>query len=156
MQRPGVQNDGKIIYLDTNVFIYLIESPVAKYQMLFKIMQFVEQGTIRAVTSDLTFGELLVKPYAQDTALANTYFELLNNSPVLKLAPIDREIIIHAARLRSLKKGLKLPDAIHLATAERSGCDAILTNDRDLIPRDPMIRVGVSDAEISSFLEVNL
>ena len=153
MQSPNVQSDGKIIYLDSNIFIYLVESPVTKYQMLFRLMQLVEQGSIRAITSDLTFGELLVKPYAQDAALADTYFNLLNNSPVLKLLPVDREIIIHAARLRSLKKGLKLPDAIHLATAERAGCDAIITNDYDLIPRGPMIRVGVSDSDISAFLE---
>lgn len=146
----------KIVYLDSNIFIYLIESPVSKYPMLFKFMQLVEQGTISAVTSDLTFGELLVKPYAEDAALADAYFELLNNSPVLKLAPVDREIIILAARLRSLRRGLKLPDAIHLATAEHYGCDAFMTNDRDVNPRNPMIRLGVSDTDISTFIEGHL
>lgn len=121
--------------------------------MLFRLMQLVEQGAVRAVTSDLTFGELLVKPFAQDQGLANTYFEILSTSSVLELCQVSREIIIDAARLRSLKKGLKLPDAIHIATAEHSSCDAIITNDQDMVPRDPMIRVGVSDAEISAFIE---
>lgn len=156
MQNINAPRDGKIIYLDSNVFIYLIESPVAKYPLLFKFMQLVEQGSISAVTSDLTFGELLVKPYAEDAALANTYFELSSNSHVLKLAPVNREIILHAARLRSLKKGLKLPDAIHLATAEHAGCDAVLTNDRDLVPRAPMIRLGITDEELSAFIEERL
>ena len=121
--------------------------------MLFRLMQLVEQGAVRAVTSDLTFGELLVKPFAQDQDLAKTYFEILSTSSVLELCQVSREIIIDAARLRSLKKGLKLPDAIHIATAEHSGCDAIVTNDQDMVPRDPMIRVGVSDTEISAFIE---
>ena len=121
--------------------------------MLFRLMQLVEQGAVRAVTSDLTFGELLVKPFAQDQGLANAYFEILSASSVLELCQVSREIIIDAARLRSIRKGLKLPDAIHIATAEYAGCDAIVTNDQDMIPRDPMIRVGVSDAEISAFIE---
>ena len=124
--------------------------------MLFRLMQLVEQGVFRAITSDLTFGELLVKPYAEDMALAHTYIDLLSNPSAITLAPVERDIILHAARLRSLKKGLKLPDAIHLATAKKYNCSAIITNDGDIVPRHPMIRVGVSDAEISAFLEGTL
>ncbi|NJO66954.1 MAG: type II toxin-antitoxin system VapC family toxin [Leptolyngbyaceae cyanobacterium RM1_405_57] len=42
--------------------------------------------------------------------------------------PILRELLIDAAQVRA-DTGLKLPDAIHVATAVRSQCTTFLTND---------------------------
>lgn len=47
------------------------------------------------------------------------------------LAPITQAILIEAAEIRAATD-LKLPDAIHVATAMALGCDALLTNDRSL------------------------
>lgn len=41
---------------------------------------------------------------------------------------VDRDILITAARLRA-EQGLKLPDAIHAATAQLTHCERWLTND---------------------------
>jgi len=47
------------------------------------------------------------------------------------MRPVDRSVLIDAARLRG-RTGLRLPDAIHASTALASGCDTFLTNDRRL------------------------
>lgn len=51
---------------------------------------------------------------------------------VNELIPISRESLEKAADLRAKYSWLKTPDAIHLAAAIESGCDAFLTNDRRL------------------------
>jgi len=43
--------------------------------------------------------------------------------------PIRRELLIDAAQLRATTK-LKLPDALHAATALASQCTTFLTNDQ--------------------------
>ena len=49
-------------------------------------------------------------------------------TPALEVIPINRDILEDAAQWRATSK-LKLPDAIHLATALHRQCDSFLTND---------------------------
>ena len=49
----------------------------------------------------------------------------------LAMVPVSRTILIDAARLRA-NSGLRLPDAIHVATAVAAGCPIFLSNDRRL------------------------
>jgi predicted nucleic acid-binding protein len=140
------------IYLDTNVFIALIESPPERYPSLFNLMK--NAGDVfQAFTGEITFGELLVKPYSENEALAQTYMELLTTASRLHVAPIDRGIFIRAAQLRSQRKGLKLPDAVHIATAEHLGCGIFLSQDKAIVPNAPMTRIGLAGAELDSLIE---
>jgi len=50
----------------------------------------------------------------------------------LQVVPVSREILVSAAQTRSQNLCLKLPDAIHFATAKDRGCQVFLTNDRRL------------------------
>ncbi len=47
-----------------------------------------------------------------------------------QIVPVDAELAMLAARLRAAH-GLRLPDAIHAATAICAGCAALLTHDRN-------------------------
>jgi predicted nucleic acid-binding protein len=53
---------------------------------------------------------------------------VLRSSSTLQVVPITREVLVTAARLRA-EQGLKLPDAIHAATAQLTNCQQFLTND---------------------------
>jgi predicted nucleic acid-binding protein len=52
--------------------------------------------------------------------------------------PIDRSILVDAAHYRA-RLGIKLPDAIHVATAVAAGCEIFLSNDRKIITPAGMV-----------------
>ena len=82
------------------------------------------------MTSEITLAECLVKPFADKNIPAiEIYISLLGEQPSLPVIPISRMILLSAARLRAETR-LKLPDAIHVATAKWAGCTAFITNDR--------------------------
>lgn len=93
------------------------------------LLQALDDAQIVAVTSELTLAEALIKPLKdQNQPEQQAYREFLTSTSVLQVVPISKEILEEAARLRATTK-LKLPDAIHLATATLNGCDCFLTND---------------------------
>ena len=105
---------GDRIYFDVNVWIYGLEGYPDFVADLTALFQTIEQGRLTAVTSELSLAEALVKPMKDQN---------------VEILPVDRNILIKAAQLRTQNK-LKLPDAIHLATAIASNCSTFLTNDQ--------------------------
>ena len=122
--------NGTSLYLDTNVFVYACEGFPEFADILRELFEAIDAGNITAVTSELTLAELLVKPFMDgDTHRQEVYRDTIRNSDLLSVHPVSRDILIEAARLRSISP-LRLPDAIHVATACSAGCNAFLTNDR--------------------------
>ena len=90
-------------------------------------------GQVRGVASTLVLAELLVLPFAKgDRVTVDRYVRRLSTFPNLRLVAPDVAICRTAARLRAERRALRLPDAIHLATAIESKASAFVTNDRDL------------------------
>jgi predicted nucleic acid-binding protein len=120
------------VYLDTNVFIYAVEA-VAEYgTAIGELFRLIDAGTISAVTSELALAEVLAKPFeAGRHDVAEIYQEMLAPSAWLSIWPVERAILIEAARLRP-QLTLRLPDAIHVATAVAAGCPALISNDHRL------------------------
>ncbi len=120
---------GNRIYLDTNVFIYALEGYSLYAGELAVLFAGIDEGTIQAVTSQLTLAETLVKPLMMgDLGRQALYEQAIRSRAALHVADIDRDILVEAARLRATT-GLKLPDAVHAATARRANCTVIVTND---------------------------
>jgi predicted nucleic acid-binding protein len=121
---------GTRLYLDTNVIIYAAEGTAALPASLKGALLRVDAGQLSAVTSELTLAEVLVKPLRdQDAAMIQRYESRLTSGPSLTVAPVSRGILARAAELRAGQTSLKLPDAIHAATALLHGCTTFLTND---------------------------
>ncbi|MDQ0467458.1 type II toxin-antitoxin system VapC family toxin [Labrys wisconsinensis] len=139
------------IYIDTNIFITLVEgSPTPS---LTEVIALVESGKALAFTSDLTIAEVLVHPYADgDDARAQAYIDMISPNEVMRIVPVEREVLIRAARLRSLRRSLKLPDAIHAASAELADCGIFLSNDADIEVRGPMQRVGLEEDDLQALI----
>ncbi len=120
---------GDRIYLDTNVWIYAVESYPAFIQDLTALLQSIDQGHQVAITSELSLAEVLVKPLRdRDQVRQDAYKRAIVNRKNVFVVPVLRELLIDAAQVRA-DIGLKLPDAIHVATAVRSQCTTFLTND---------------------------
>lgn len=123
---------GTRVYLDTTVFIYLLEDFPPYSAKLEDLFNAVARGEIQGITSELSLAECLVKPIADGNPEARLAYEsALRSSPELPVLPITREVLIRAAEVRARQK-FRLPDAIHLATAELAHCDSFLTNDTEL------------------------
>ena len=121
---------GTQIYLDTNIWIYALEGFPAFAQELTDLFQSIDQGHLTAVTSELSLAEVLVKPIQNGNASQQeTYKQAISNAPNLQVIPVDRAILIEAAQVRATTS-LKLPDAIHAATALTAQCSTFLTNDQ--------------------------
>ncbi|EBU8132015.1 VapC toxin family PIN domain ribonuclease [Salmonella enterica subsp. enterica serovar Java] len=121
----------EVIYLDANVLIALIEAslPLTDGQAAF--VANIDSGKIVAVTSELALAECLVKPLADSNVKAvEAYNQLFSEAGNLSVRPVSRAILTSAAALRAATR-LKLPDAIHLATANEAGCSEFVTADSD-------------------------
>lgn len=123
---------GERIYLDTNIWIHMFEDVGDFSQALVALFNAIDTGTFAAVTSELTLLEVLVKPIQNNnTDQQEIYTEALTSTDTLSVIPIERSILIQAAQIRGTTK-VKLPDAIHVATAISSQCTTFLTNDKQL------------------------
>lgn len=126
---------------DANCFIYLLEAPDNdRARALRRAM-----GGISSIyASTLTIAEILVKPFGNDGRDAALQFlEVFQRIPNLILLEVDRDVAVLAAELRAQTR-LKLPDAIHVATAIEAGAEAFLTNDTGLARADlpiPVLRL---------------
>jgi predicted nucleic acid-binding protein len=117
------------LYLDTNVFIYAMETDYDQGMRARRCLHRIERGEIEAFTSELTLAEVLRGGNAPiRSGLFDSYAELLSSGTQLRVVPVSRDILIASARLE-LERKIDLPDAIHVATAIKNGCDAILTED---------------------------
>ncbi len=122
---------GTRLYLDTNVWIYAIEGYPSYAPALKALLQRIDQKTLLAVSSDITLAEVLVKPMADARVdLQETHETALQSGGNLNMAPVTRSILREAARLRARYAALKLPDAIHAATAISAQCNYFVSNDQ--------------------------
>lgn len=119
-------------YLDTNIVISVVEATGHLTENQSQFISAIDSATIEALTSELTLAECLVKPFADRNAFAvEAYLLFLDGRRNFPVLPINRHILTVAALLRT-ELGVKLPDAIHIATAEAAECSILLTNDRGI------------------------
>lgn len=112
--------------------IYLIEQNPTYVAVVRQLFELVGAGTLTAVTSHITLLEVLVLPLQQGRSdLVRQYRDILVGSSSLALRPVDRSTAEKGAEIRALYD-FRIPDAIQLATAELSGAQVFITNDRRL------------------------
>jgi predicted nucleic acid-binding protein len=126
---------GQTVYLDANILIYGFETQTSPLQLsltLGAVLRLFQEERAWARTSALTRAEVMVRPLRDSNAeLLQLYQELLSGNAFLAVDAISGAMIDQAARLRA-RLGLRLADALHVASAMESGCDAFLTADRQL------------------------
>jgi predicted nucleic acid-binding protein len=129
----GWPPDGNV-YADANVFVYYVEAIEPYGQRVRELFVRADRGEALIVTSMLTLAEVLVHPLRQrQDELVRVYQDLLLRVRAgLRVMPVDASVLIDAARVRAAVPSIRLPDAIHLATARRAGCDLVITNDTRL------------------------
>lgn len=120
------------LFLDTAPVIYLVEKNPAYLDVVTALFQALDDGRLAAVTSPVTLAECFVHPLQRGLPhLRQTFIDVLVAGANTTFVEIDQAVGLEAARLRA-HYNLSLPDALQIAAALVNGCDAFLTNDRQL------------------------
>jgi predicted nucleic acid-binding protein len=162
--------EGSRIYLDANIFIYALEGGddvgSASRALLFALSE--RPG--RAMTSELTLAEVLVRPERErDLDLKRRYMDLLLWRRFIELRPVSRSVLLESARYRAVAKGSASPspesgelkpdrrnflaDAIHVVTAIDGRCEIFVARDRRIQLPQGMRRVQPDRHGISELVE---
>lgn len=124
----GSLRDGALVLVDSAPVIYTLEGRrtlAARFEPLFRRH---ESGELVLAVTTVTLAEVLTGPLKNgEEALARRYRSALETWLVVDFTA---DIAESAARLRG-QYGLKLPDAIQLASALAINADALVTHDRD-------------------------
>ena len=120
------------LFLDTVPIIYYVENHPNYYELTQVIFDGIDEGLLLGVTSPISLSECLVYPYKLGLiALAQDFIYLIVDGENINFVLIDEDIGNLAAQMRA-RYNLSLTDALQIATAIQSNCDAFLTNDLQL------------------------
>jgi predicted nucleic acid-binding protein len=127
---------GALVVVDTAPIIYLLEGNSKFLPLFMGLFEADAAGELHIAISTITLAEVLTGPLrgGQD-ALAQRYEKALASYAVV---PVSSTIAALAARMRA-RYGLKLPDAIQLATALDLEAVALVTHDRDFAKVDGLL-----------------
>jgi len=122
----------QVVGLDTMLFIYSMEARRPYIPFLRSIFYYIERGLTKGVTSIITLIEVLIKPLKdQNIKAVKDYKFLLNNFPNLRMVNIDPKLAEKGAELRA-RYGIRIPDALQLASAIENQATIFLSNDYNL------------------------
>lgn len=140
----------KILFLDTAPVIYFIESNPIYREKVSQVFRVADENEVTFVTSPITLAECLVIPYRQGLEqLRQDFIDLITGGEQTIFVPISAEVGQRAAQLRA-EYGFALPDALQVAVALMTNCDAFLTNDRRLARVQQLRALVISDLELDS------
>ena len=123
---------GKIIGLDTMVFIYHFEENQVYSPLTFSVFESLEKGNFNGITSILTLLEILVKPKKENNLLLTERYKILFETfPNLQVKTLNENIADIASSLRA-NYNINTPDAIQIATSLEAKVDIFITNDTTL------------------------
>lgn len=119
---------GATVLVDSAPLIYWLEGHRTFAERYAGLFEAHARGELAIGISTITLAEVLAGPFKRGAlALAKRYERALT---ALDVHPVSPAVAVSGARLRA-RYGLKLPDALQLATALEVGADALVTHDRD-------------------------
>ena len=128
LSAPFGLTEGARVTIDSAPLIYFLEDHKVFKPLYAPLFQAEADGLLEFSLSAIAVAEVMTGPLkAGNEALANRYRRALS---LWNIVVLDVEVAALAARLRA-GHALKLPDAIHAATAIHSGSIALVTHDRD-------------------------
>ena len=125
---PLIFPTGGLVYIDANAVIYSVERVEPYRSLLAPMWEEAKAGRFTLGSSELVLLETLIKPLRDGNAHLEMLFRSILAAEEMGLIPATLNTWDDAARIRA-ETGLATPDALHAATAIRSGCQLFVTND---------------------------
>lgn len=149
------------LYLDANALISWVEGDGASSRLLNEAVAYGVRAMEKVTTSEISLAEVLLpslRPDADEQARGHgvTFHELFSAESAVTSEPVTRDVLLFAASLRAhFGSALRLPDAIHLATAQKAGCTHVISGDRGLRPSPlfPFERIGNTEDDLRAFID---
>jgi predicted nucleic acid-binding protein len=133
------------VLLDTSALIAFHSRHEAVHPLAKHLLGRIEDAgdPLRGYVSVVTAAELLIRPHRIGIEQFTYMHTFLTQFPNLTVLPMDLVVATQAATIRSTT-GLRLPDAIVVASGLLAGCEGIVCNDeawaRKLRPLFPLFR----------------
>jgi predicted nucleic acid-binding protein len=133
------------ILLDSSTLIAFHERLERAHPLARQLLERIANATdpLHGYCSVISASEILVRPIRASDAAYRAMYLFLTEYPNLNLIPVDLVISIEAATVRSMT-GVRLPDALIVATGLLSNCEVIVSNDerwkRQFEPLFPQFR----------------
>ncbi len=121
VERVLVDTSGLIAYHNPSESVH----PLAKH-LLGRIKD--DGDPLRGYFSVMSASEILIRPHRTGVSEFTFMYTFLTSFPNLTALLMDMTVATQAATIRSIT-GLRLPDAIVVASGLLAGCQAIITND---------------------------
>lgn len=119
-----------MIAFDTNIPIYILNNHPQFYAPAKSILRTAQEQA--GCASVLLVTELLQYSLFNDSRQLKIAEQFIESMDFVDFAPVDNEIARQAAAILRACPQLRLPDAIHLASAIVTGASEFWTNDRQL------------------------
>ena len=118
--------------IDSSILIYHLEDAAPYSELTEAAFGVIATGRPEAVLSTISVAEVLVKPYVERQLARVAAFErFVMSLPNTSVIAPSMTVAKDAARLRA-RYGIRLPDALLVATSRQAGAQAFLTNDAGL------------------------
>lgn len=118
-----------VVHLDAGVVIGLLDANDVHHGAAHRAVADVLHDGHGLAMAASAFAECLVGPYRRGKASVAVVRSLFERLPI-GLVSLDPETASVAARLRAQHAGLRLPDALVIATAVNHTADRLITTDR--------------------------
>jgi predicted nucleic acid-binding protein len=122
-----------IVFLDTNVVIYAVESHAVKGVTAQTRIAAAQAAGDTFMISDLVRMECLVLPIRTSNTVVQAQFQAFFSQPDVQVVAISAAVCDRAARIRATYN-FKPMDSLQLAAAVEHGADIFLTADARLAP----------------------
>jgi predicted nucleic acid-binding protein len=118
------------VFLDSRALIAFHSRLEPAHSLAKHLMGRIEDDSqpLRGYCSVISVTELLIRPMRAGVAPFAFMHTFLSSFPNLAVLPVDFSVAVQAASLRA-STGIRLPDALIVASGLLAGCEAIVSND---------------------------
>lgn len=118
-----------VVHLDAGAIIGLLDANDAHHVAAHRALASATGGGHRLALAASAFAECLVGPFRRGKASVEVVRGLIERLPIAIIA-LDAETAVAAAQIRAQQLGVRLPDALVIATAVNGAAEQLITTNR--------------------------